>query len=76
LFPFAWVIASILLNLLPYWSALSLLALAMALGNARQTTKYSQEGMKALVGIDEKTAQLQLIFSVLMFISFIVGGIV
>ena len=76
LFPFAWVIASILLKLLPYWSALSLLALAIALGNARQTTKYSQEGMKALVGIDEKTAQLQLIFSVLMFISFIVGGIV
>ena len=75
IFPFVWVVGAMLLGLFPYWSALSLVALAIALGNAKQAMKYNKEGMKALVGVDEKTAQLQLAFSVLMFISFIVAGL-
>ena len=75
IFPFVWVIGAMALGLFPYWSALSLVALAIALGNAKQAMKYNKEGMKALVGVDEKTAQLQLAFSVLMFISFIVAGL-
>lgn len=75
IFPFVWVIGAMALGLFPYWSVLSLVALAIALGNAKQAMKYNKEGMKALVGVDEKTAQLQLAFSVLMFISFIVAGL-
>lgn len=75
IFPFVWVVAGIVLGWFPYWSALALVAMVLALGNARQAMKYNKEGMKALVGVDEKTAQLQLAFSVLMFISFIVAGL-
>ena len=75
IFPFVWIVAGIVSGHFPYWSALSLIALPIALGNARQAMKYNTEGMKALVGVDEKTAQLQLAFSVLMFISFIVAGL-
>ena len=75
IFPFIWVVAGMALGYFPYWSALSLVALVMAVGNAKQALKYNAEGMKALVGVDEKTAQLQLAFSVLMFISFIVAGL-
>ena len=76
LFPFVWVVAGMVLGWFPYWSALSLVALAIALGNARQVMKYNSDGMKALVGVDEKTAQLQLAFSMLMFISFMVAAFV
>ena len=75
IFPFVWVVSGILLGWFPYWSVLALVALVLALGNARQAMKYNKEGMKALVGVDEKTAQLQLAFSVLMFISFVVAGL-
>jgi hypothetical protein len=34
--------------------------------------KLPTEGMKALVGIDEKTAQLQLMFSLLLSVSLFV----
>lgn len=75
IFPFVWVVGAMALGFFPYWSALSLVALAIALGNAKQAMKYNKEGVKALVGVDEKTAQLQLAFSVLMFISFIVAAL-
>lgn len=75
IFPFVWVVGAMALGFFPYWSALSLVALAIALGNAGQAMKYNKEGVKALVGVDEKTAQLQLAFSVLMFISFIVAAL-
>ena len=73
--PFVWIIAGIILGYFPYWSALSLVAVVPAVKNAMQAFRYNREGMSALVGVDEKTAQLQLGFSVLLFISFIVAGV-
>ena len=51
IFPFVWVVAGIVLGWFPYWSALALVAMVLALGNARQAMKYNKEGMKALVGV-------------------------
>ena len=73
--PFVWIIAGVILGYFPYWSALSLVAVVPAVKNAMQAFRYNREGMSALVGVDEKTAQLQLGFSVLLFISFIVAGV-
>lgn len=75
LVPFVWVIGCTVLDVLPGWSILVIAAAKMAFDNARQALRYNKEGMKALVGVDEKTAQLQLAFSVLMFVSFITAGL-
>jgi hypothetical protein len=42
--------------------------------NAKKALGYTKEGMQAMVGIDEKTAQLQLMFSLLMFVSFMAAA--
>ena len=69
--PFVWVAGCVIMGLLPGWCILVIAAAKPAFDNARQALKYNREGMKALVGVDEKTAQLQLAFSVLMFVSFV-----
>ena len=71
LVPFVWVVACVICGLLPGWCLMVIAAAKMAFDNARQALKYNREGMKALVGVDEKTAQLQLAFSVLMFVSMV-----
>ena len=75
LVPFVWVIVCTVLDVLPGWSILVIAAAKMAFDNAGQALRYNKEGMKALVGVDEKTAQLQLAFSVLMFVSFITAAL-
>lgn len=69
--PFVWVVVCAICGLLPGWCLMVIAAAKMAFDNARQALKYNREGMKALVGVDEKTAQLQLAFSVLMFVSMV-----
>ena len=69
--PFVWVVVCVICGLLPGWCLMVIAAAKMAYDNARQALKYNREGMKALVGVDEKTAQLQLAFSVLMFVSMV-----
>lgn len=76
IFPFVWVVGCVVLEYLPHWSILAIPAARIALDNSKKALKYAGEGMQAMVGIDEKTAQLQLIFSMLMFISFIIAGLV
>ncbi len=71
LVPFVWVVVCVICGLLPGWCLMVIAAAKMAFDNARQALKYNREGMKALVGVDEKTAQLQLAFSVLMFVSMV-----
>jgi len=73
--PFVWVIGCVIMGLLPGWCILVIAAGKPAFDNARQALKYNKEGMKALVGVDEKTAQLQLAFSVLMFVSFVAAAL-
>lgn len=73
--PFVWVIGCVIMGLLPGWCILVIAAAKPAFDNARQALRYNREGMKALVGVDEKTAQLQLAFSVLMFVSFITAAL-
>lgn len=74
-FPFVWCVAAIVAGLFPLWSLLVLVALKPAADNVRKALRYTKDGMQAMVGTDEKTAQLQLIFSLLLFVSFIAGGI-
>ena len=70
--PFIAILVAAICGAMPWWSLVVVIALKPALDNCRAMMKLPTEGMKALVGVDEKTAQLQLIFSLLLSISLFV----
>ena len=73
--PFVCIFVAAICGAMPWWSLAVVLALKPAIDNCRAMLKLPTEGMKALIGIDEKTAQLQLMFSLLLSISLFVAAI-
>lgn len=73
IFPFVWVIAAAIFGKFPMWSLLVLVALVPALKNSAKAMSFPKVGAKAFYGVDEGTAQLQLMFSLLLTISFFVS---
>lgn len=72
LFPFFWLLLCVWGGVLPVWSLLSCLALVPALANCRLAGKWwSGEA----IALDLRTAQLQLAFSLLLGLSFLLGGL-
>ena len=67
--PFVCVLVAAICGAMPWWALVVVVALKPALDNCRAMVKLPNEGMKALAGVDEKTAQLQLMFSMLLSIS-------
>jgi 1,4-dihydroxy-2-naphthoate octaprenyltransferase len=67
LFPFAWVMVGIICGVFPWWTLLVLIALKPAIDNAKKALAYRNEGVEAVMGLDEQTAKLQLIFSLMLF---------
>lgn len=74
--PFVWVAICIIYNSMPLWSLIVLLALKPAIDNSRKALLFPKEGMQAVVGVDEATAKLQLMFSLLLIVSFFVASLV
>ena len=74
LLPFVAILVAAICGALPWWALVVVVALKPALDNCRAMLKLPSEGMEALVGIDEKTAQLQLMFSLLLSISLFVAA--
>ena len=72
LLPFAWIVACALCGVFPWWSVLALIAVAPAAANVKKSMRYEEGGMSAVIGLDEQTAKLQLLFGMLLFISFLV----
>ena len=70
--PFVCILVAAICGAMPWWALVVVLALKPAIDNCRAMAKLPTEGMKALVGVDEKTAQLQLMFSLLLSISLFV----
>lgn len=66
--PYVWMLALCALNLLPWTTLATLLSLPLAIGNARTMMSYRRGGVAAIARLDERTAQLQLAFSVLLMI--------
>ncbi len=71
LFPFVWVSTLAVAGLFP-WSTLAVwAALPAALQNARLMLRTPREGMAVIGTLDELTAKLQLLFSLLLALSFV-----
>lgn len=75
LFPFGWVAGCAVGGVFPWWTFLILLALVPAVGNVRVMSQYSQKGFSAIANLDEMTAKLQLLFSLLFACSFILAAL-
>lgn len=73
LFPFVWIAMCAILGILPIWTFLVLLAIKPAMDNARKAMRYPKAGMSAVIGVDEQTAKLQLMFSLLLVMSLILA---
>ena len=76
LFPFVCVAVCTIAGIFPVISLFVLAALKIALKNVSMAMRYQQEGMKAVKGIDERTAQLQLLFSLLLSLSFVISAFI
>ena len=70
--PFVWIAAGIVIGVFPILSLLVLPALKPVLDNVKKVMRFPVEGEKMLWGIDEATAKIQLIFSVLLAVSLFV----
>ncbi|MBQ5751391.1 MAG: prenyltransferase [Bacteroidaceae bacterium] len=72
--PFVAILVAAICGAMPWWSLAVVVALKPAIDNCRAMLKLPTEGMKALIGIDEKTAMLQLMFSLLLSVSLFVAA--
>ena len=75
LFPFVLVVATVCCGWLPWYSLIALIALPKAWKNARIVLSANKKGAEVLAPIDAETAQLQLIFSLLLTISLFVAAV-
>lgn len=73
LIPFVWVVGCVIYGSLPLLSLLALLALKPAIDNSRKALSFPEKGMQAIVGVDEATAKLQLMFSLMLALSLFIS---
>ena len=73
--PFICVVVYIALGLMHPLAAISLVAAIPAWKNQKQAATYPQNGLEAMKGLDQASAQMQLIFSGLLSIGLIVAGL-
>ena len=72
--PFVWVIGCVIYGSMPIWSLLVLIALKPAIDNAKKAVLLPNGGMEAVTGVDEATAKLQLMFSLLLVVSLFISS--
>lgn len=76
LFPFVWVIVCVALKLMPWPVLAALVAFPIALGCSKTMMKSPEEGAELILDLDQKTAQLQMVFSLLLSIAFVISKFV
>ncbi len=76
LLPFAWIIACVVCGVFPAWSLLTLPAVVPVWLCARDMLRHNEQSAHIIANLDERTAKLQLIFSLLFTLSFVVAAFV
>ena len=76
LFPFVWVIACVVMKVMPWPVLAALIAFPIALGCSKTMLKCPKEGADAILDLDQKTAMLQMAFSLLLSIAFVISKLV
>lgn len=73
LIPFLWIAGCVVSGILPAWSLTVMPALFPAIVNVRAMSNARENDMSAISSLDEMTAKLQLLFSLLFSISFVLA---
>ena len=76
LFPFFWLFGLMAFRIEPWWLLTAFAALPMALKNARTMLDYEQGGPESYARLDERTAQLQLLFSALLIVGLVISVVI
>lgn len=74
--PFVWITACSLCGIFPLWSLIALIAVIPAIGNIRMMSRSKSGDMTTIGTLDEMTAKLQIIFSMLLTISFVIASFI
>jgi 1,4-dihydroxy-2-naphthoate octaprenyltransferase len=61
---------------MPWPVLVSLVAFPIALGCSRTMLKSPKEGVGVILDLDQKTAQLQMVFSLLLSVAFVISKLV
>lgn len=72
LFPFVWLVGIVVAGIAPWYALFAMLAVIVAMKNASTIIRYKQ-GIAVYARLDEQTAQLQLLFSLLLIVGLAVG---
>ncbi len=73
LFPFLWLFGLMAFRIEPWWLLIAFAALPVAFGNARTILDYEQGGKESYANLDERTAKLQLMFSLLLTLALVLS---
>ena len=73
IFPFVWVGVLSIIGFLPLTTIIVFLTLVVAIGCAQTMMKYLDGGSELIGDLDVRTANLQLMFSALLSIAFVVA---
>lgn len=76
LFPFGWIAGCVIAGVFPVWTLLTVLTLIPALGNVRLVSQLPEKGEAVIANLDERTAKLQLLFSLVFALTFILAGLI
>lgn len=68
LFPYVWLFGLAICGFASWWILVALLSLPLAVGNVRAIMIFKKQNNDMCARLDEKTAQLQLLFSLLMIV--------
>lgn len=71
--PYIWLLAFVIAGMLPWTALLSIVSFPIALGCAKAMTASMKEDAAVISDLDEKTAKLQMIFSLLLSLGFVAG---
>ena len=71
--PFLWLVGLMIARVEPWWLGTAFLARPVAVKNARTMLAYEQGGKESYAALDEKTAQLQLLFSLLLILGLVLS---
>ena len=73
LLPFLWLLGLMVARIEPWWLGVAFLAMPVAVSNARTMLAYRRCGKASYANLDERTAKLQLMFSFLLIVGFILS---
>lgn len=76
LFPFVWIVGCVVADVLPCWSLLALMAVIPAWQGAYSMLRHDEQTIHTIANLDERTAKLQLLFSLLFAFSFIIAAFI